>query len=94
MAKKNKYSSEFQIMCDVEAAVAGLDDIPNTIEFLIESLHLDRQELTKDEILNIGLNAKMIYSTLSIIQHRIWNIGEKLALIQSYATKGEEDSDQ
>ena len=70
-----------EILSEVEDATAGLEDLPRVIQLLMSCYNLDEENLTKEQIINIGLAHKTIYATLSTVQMRIYDIIDKLQRI-------------
>lgn len=52
---------------------------PNIIETLLDDLKLDKSDLTKDEIIDIGLQKNKILCLFQVLQFEIIEAGEKLA---------------
>lgn len=56
--------SAFDVMEEVENAILEIDELPRLLQLLIDNYHLDKKELTKSEMYDLGIAGHTIYSVL------------------------------
>lgn len=65
----------------IEDAMIELDTLPDLIQLFIGSYKLDQGELTQEQKIDLGNSRKELYSLLTVIQRRLWDINKQFESI-------------
>ena len=88
-----KYRDVKEVFSEVETAVAGIEELPVLLQLLIERYHLDSNELTKDERLDLSMASGNLYSVLYIVQRSLYDMNDRLNAISIKEYLDQEDTE-
>lgn len=70
-----------EIIDEVVNATCYLEALPNIIQLLFDSLHLEKLKPTAEELQDLMLCRETIRDVLLIVQHGIWDTTDKINAI-------------
>lgn len=82
-----------EVFTEVETAVAGLEELPILLQLLIDRYHLDNNELTKTERLDLSMASGTLYSVLYVVQRSLYDMSDKLNAISIKKDLDQEDTE-
>ena len=82
-----------EVFTEVETAVAGLEELPILLQLLIDRYHLDNNERTKTERLDLSMASGTLYSVLYVVQRSLYDMSDKLNAISIKKDLDQEDTE-
>lgn len=74
----------FELCGEYEEALIELDTLPDLLEILIRRFNLDHTELTEAERFDLSMGHAEIFSVVSTVQRRLWDMHDKVINIAAY----------